>query len=106
MIARWRVARAPVMARQDVGGVGRVMRCGGMGRSQGQAPQQPRQAQGQEPVPGVKGSAYHHRADFPLLGKRKPGPSAKCFQLDIAALGSGITRAGVPAIPQVLYASI
>ena len=34
MMARLRVARATVMARQDVGGVGRVMRCRGMGRSQ------------------------------------------------------------------------
>jgi hypothetical protein len=36
MMARLRVARATVMARQDRGGVDRVMRCRGVGRSQGQ----------------------------------------------------------------------
>ena len=38
LMARLRMARASVMACQDVGRVGRVMRCRGMGRSQGQPP--------------------------------------------------------------------
>jgi hypothetical protein len=36
MMARLRVARATVMARQDVSGVGRMMQCRGMGRRHGQ----------------------------------------------------------------------
>jgi hypothetical protein len=38
MMARLRVARATVMARQDVGGLGTVMRCRSMGRSQWSPP--------------------------------------------------------------------
>ena len=67
------MARAVVMAGQDVGGLGKVVvRCG-VGHSQGQAAQQQiRQAQGEEPACWVKGSVNHHWADLTRLGTRKP----------------------------------
>jgi hypothetical protein len=75
MMARPRVARATVMARQDVGGVCRVMRRRGIGRRQRQAPQrQTRQEQGEEPTSWAKGSAYHHGADLTPLGERQSAP--------------------------------
>jgi hypothetical protein len=67
------VARATVMAGQDVGGLGTVVGRHSVGHSRGQAAQQQtRQAQGEEPACWVKGSAYHHWADLTLLGTRKP----------------------------------
>ena len=66
------VARAIVMAGQDVGEVRTVGGRHGVGHSQGQAAQQQtRQAQGDEPASWAKGSAYHHWADLTLLGTRK-----------------------------------
>ena len=57
MTARLRGTRGTVMASQHMGGLGRVMRRHGMGRSQGQTRhQQTRQGQGEEPVPQDKGS--------------------------------------------------
>jgi hypothetical protein len=71
--ARLSVARATVMAGQDVGGLGRVVGRHGVGHSRGQAAQQQtRQAQGEEPACWVKDSVYRHWADLTLQGKRKP----------------------------------
>ena len=70
---RLSVARAIVMAGQDVGERGSMVGRRGVGHSQGQAAQQQtRQAQGEEPACWAKGSAYHHWADLTLLGTRKP----------------------------------
>jgi hypothetical protein len=78
IMARLRMARASVMACQDVGRVGRVMRCRGMGRSQGQPPeQQTRQAQGEDPASEVKGSVYRHWAALTLSRTHKPVPIAR-----------------------------
>jgi hypothetical protein len=75
MMARLRMARAIVMACQDVG---RVMRCRGMGRRQGQPPeQQTRQAQGEEPASEVKGSVYRHWATLTLSRTYQPVPIAR-----------------------------
>ena len=72
-ITWFNVVHARMMARQDVGGVGSMIRRGGMGRSQRQAAQQQtRQAQGEEPASKVKGSTCHHRADLTRSGTRKP----------------------------------
>ena len=62
------MARAIVMAGQDVGERGSMVGRRGVGHSQGQT----RQAQGEEPACWAKGSAYHHWADLTLLGTRKP----------------------------------
>jgi hypothetical protein len=72
-MARLSVARAIVMAGQDVGALGRVVGRHSVGHSHGQAAQQQtRQAQGEEPALWAKGSAYHHWADLTPLGTRKP----------------------------------
>jgi hypothetical protein len=70
---RLSVARAIVLAGQDVGGLGSMVGRRGVGHSRGQAAQeQTRQAQGEEPASWVKGSVYHHWAGLTLLGTRKP----------------------------------
>jgi hypothetical protein len=72
-MAQLSVARAIVMAGQDVGGLGSLVGRRGVRHSQGQAAQQQtRQAQGEEPASWPKGSAYHHWVDLIPLGTRKP----------------------------------
>ena len=71
--ARLSVARALVMAGQNLGGLGSMVGRRSVSHSQGQAAQQQtRQAQGEEPASWATGSAYHHWADLTLLGTREP----------------------------------